>query len=329
MIKTVYISIFLLSITTICFGQDYIEYHKLINKAEIKIVESDFENSLNHYQKAFEMVDKPFAKDLYNASLCSEKLNNDSITYLLVKQQVQKGIPLKFFKSKYYMHFKKSNFWETLKREEKTLIRLAKQNVNQDYLNKLKELEKLDQKIRKRKYGYPMSDTIRKVDSINMLKLVSLIDKFGYPSENVIGIKIPKIITWVKPHNIALRHYFQPQNIVLRHYFQSIANGIVNEDVLGNRLSSALKNGDICPVQYSIWEDFRYKAVNKRHKYGIYAVVLENGQFRKNELNNIDEINKYRIEIGIGTYDEYVSKIIFQENQNEFYFGINDGIISL
>lgn len=315
--KTVYISLFFLSITKISFGQDYIDYHKLINKAEIKIVESDFENSLNHYQKAFELIDKPFAKDLYNASLCSAKSNNDSITYLLVKQQVQKGIPLKFFKSKYYKHFKKSNFWETLKRDEKTLIRLAKLNVNQDYLNKLKELEKLDQKIRKRKYGYPMSDTIRKVDSLNMLKLVSLIDKFGYPSENVIGINNPKK-TWKKP-----------QNIVLKHYFQSIANGIVNKDVLGNRLSSALKNGDICPVQYSIWEDFRYKAVIRRHKYGIYAVVLQNGKFRKNELNNIDEINKYRIEIGIGTYDEYVSKIIFQENQNEFYFGIDEGIISL
>jgi hypothetical protein len=313
--KTVYISIFLLSITKICFGQDYIDYFKLINKAEIKIVESDFESSLNHYQKAFELIDKPFAKDLYNASLCSAKSNNDSVTYLLVKQQVQKGIPLKIFRSKYYKHFKKSNFWELLKREEKTLIRLAKVNVNQDYLNKLKELEKLDQKIRKRKYGYPMSDTIRKVDSLNMIKLVSLIDKFGYPSENVIGINNPKK-TWKKP-----------QNIVLRHYFQSIANGIVNEDVLGNRLSSALKNGDICPVQYSVWEDFRYKAVNKRHKYGIYAVILENGKFRKNELNNINEINKYRIEIGIGTYDEYVSKIIFQENQNEFYFGINEGII--
>lgn len=101
--KTVYISIFLLSITKICFSQDYIDYHKLINKAEIKIVESDFENSLNHYQKAFEMVDKLFAKDLYNTSLCSAKSNNDSITYLLVKQQVKKGIPLKFFQSSMFI----------------------------------------------------------------------------------------------------------------------------------------------------------------------------------------------------------------------------------
>lgn len=83
-----------------CFAQNYIDYHKEINHAELKIVESDFQNSLNHYQKAFELVDKPFAKDLYNASLCSTKLNNHSLTYVLVKQQVKKGIPLKFFKSK-------------------------------------------------------------------------------------------------------------------------------------------------------------------------------------------------------------------------------------
>lgn len=193
-----------------CFAQNYIDYHKEINHAELKIVESDFQNSLNHYQKAFELVDKPFAKDLYNASLCSTKLNNHSLTYVLVKQQVKKGIPLKFFKSKKYKNFRKSNFGDSLKKEEKTLIRVAKQNVNQDYLSELKELDRLDQKIRKRKYGYPMSDTIVKVDSLNMIKLLKLIDNYGYPSENIIGITNPKR-TFAKPQNIVLRHFFQNQ----------------------------------------------------------------------------------------------------------------------
>lgn len=55
-----------------------------------------------------------------------------------------------------------------------------------------------------------MSDTIAKVDSLNMIKLLKLIDNYGYPSENIIGITNPKR-TFAKPQNIVLRHFFQNQ----------------------------------------------------------------------------------------------------------------------
>jgi len=295
-----------------CFAQNYINYHKEINNAELKIVESDFQNSLNNYQKAFELVDKPFAKDLYNASLCSEKSKNDSLTYILVKQQLQKGIPLKFFKSKSYKHFQKSKYWKELKKEEKNLIKLFKQNVNQSYLSELKEIEKLDQRIRKRKYGYPRSDTIAQVDSLNMSKLVELINKYGYSSENIIGITNPK------------RTFVKPQNIVLRHFFQGQTLEKAKQNELGKILITALENGEICPIQYSVWEDIRYYAIHKKHKYGITVVIEQNKTYRRNELKNIEELDVNRRKIGIGTFDEYVSKIIFQKNQSEFFFGIDD-----
>lgn len=91
----------------------------------------------------------------------------------------------------------------------------------------------------------------------------------------------------------------------------------------------ALENGEICPIQYSVWEDMRYFRIHRKHKFGVLAVVLENKKYRKNKLKNILELNKNRMEIGIGTYDNYVRKIIFQESQDEFYFGINEGVIEL
>ena len=120
-------------------------------------------------------------------------------------------------------------------------------------IHKLEELDRLDQKIRNKKYGYPMSDTIRKVDSLNVLKLISLIDEYGYTSENIIGIKNPK------------KTYQKPQNIVRRHYFQRQTVKKENQNIFSNRINSALENGEICPIQYSVWEDFRYKGL----KYGV------------------------------------------------------------
>ncbi|MEM6298444.1 MAG: hypothetical protein AAF740_07135, partial [Bacteroidota bacterium] len=76
-------------------------------------------------------------------------------------------------------------------------------------------------------------------------------------------------------------------------------------------------------------EDIRYLKVNKKHKFSVHAVVLEDGESRRNKLKNLVVIDKNRTAIGIGTYDEYVRKIIFQADQGEFYFGIKDGIIKL
>lgn len=315
--KTAYIPIILILAANHCFAQNYIDYHKVINSAELQIVECDFQRSLNYYQKAFELVDRPFAKDLYNASLCATKLKYDSIAYVFIRKQLQKGIPRKFFHSKAFKSFRKSQCWQTIKEEEKALLETSKRHVNETLLSELEELERLDQKIRKRKYGYPMSDTIRKVDSLNMIRLVSLISEHGYPGENRIGVSNP------------VNSFDKPQNVVLRHFFQGQTLKEAQENALGDMLSAALRNGEISPVQYAIWEDLRYLTIHKKHKYGIPAVVLQNKKYRRNNLKNISEISENRKKVGLGTYDEYISKIIFQEKQNEFYFGISQGVIEL
>lgn len=311
------ISIILVSFTIPSYGQNYINYYTIINKAEVKIVTSEYEKSLDLYQKAFKLVKHPFSKDLYNASLCAAKTGKDSTTYTLIKKLVTKGVPLKFFRNKTYKPFRKTKYWKELKHTEKELLKLAENNLNKSLLNQLKKIEVLDQKIRKKKFGYPMSDTIRKVDSINMVDLIGLIDRFGYPSENKIGVKNPK------------KTFQQPHNIVLRHFFQGQSSTVSQKNILGERLMNALKKGALCPKQYSVWEDIRYFTIHKKYKYGIYGVVLENKKYRRNGLKNIAEINEHRQKIGIGTYDDHVSKIIFQENQDEFYFGINEGIVKV
>lgn len=303
----------MLFIAKICNSQNYIAYHKTINKAELKVVESDFKKSLEYYQIAFNSVNKPFNKDLYNASLCAVKSGNDSIANMLIRQMILKGTRLKYFKNKSFKRFRKSKFWKQLKQDENRLLEIANQNINKKLFSQLKNLDESDQAIRKRRFGYPMSDTIRKVDSINMIKLIRIFDEFGYPDENVLGVKNPK-------------YYYSPQMIVLRHFYQGQSIEQAKENILGDFIFKELERGKICPLIYSNWEDKRFSRIHKKNKYGTVAVVYSNKKYYKNELSNIPELDKNREKIGIGTYNDYVLKTIFQENQDEFYFGIYEGI---
>ena len=47
-------------------------YHNLVNKAELAICEEDFRAALDNYGLAFRKIDRPFAADLYNASLAAQ-----------------------------------------------------------------------------------------------------------------------------------------------------------------------------------------------------------------------------------------------------------------
>ena len=126
---------------------------------------SEYEISLKHYQEAFDMFDNQFSKDLYNASICALKIGNDTLAHNFTKKMIFKGVSLKSLKGKTFMRFKKTNYWKDLKKIEQMY---SNNSINIQLVKRLKKIESKDQKIRKKRFGYPMSDTIRKVDGLNM-----------------------------------------------------------------------------------------------------------------------------------------------------------------
>ncbi len=56
---------------------DYRNYYKTINRAELKIVDSLYNDALTIYDSAFSIVAKPFGKDFHNAALLAIIVGND------------------------------------------------------------------------------------------------------------------------------------------------------------------------------------------------------------------------------------------------------------
>src|SRR5882672_7729778 len=64
---------FIISCTsiTVLASNDYLQYYKLTNQAELEIVDSSYAKALHYYEEAFTKVDYSFARDHYNAALCA------------------------------------------------------------------------------------------------------------------------------------------------------------------------------------------------------------------------------------------------------------------
>ena len=73
------------------FSQEYKQYAQLINKAEISAIHDSFSTSLNYYQQAFSLYKNGFCKDYYNAAVCAEKLNNQTIASEYLNKVYQTG----------------------------------------------------------------------------------------------------------------------------------------------------------------------------------------------------------------------------------------------
>ncbi|MFK7947580.1 MAG: hypothetical protein AB8G11_08325 [Saprospiraceae bacterium] len=186
--KLVIILFLSLIYSLICKGQKTNKYFESIYKAELSICDNNYKKASKHYKNAFKAHSSPFNKDYQNALLCNCMIKNKKmVTYYFsllrnrdvnidgqVESKCRKTIGVSYWSNLYDIPIIYS--------------------IDTTYKRELKEILKKDQAIRKysiRKnptnhYDYN-SDTIRYVDSLNLLKLKQLIDEKGFPSEAKVG----------------------------------------------------------------------------------------------------------------------------------------------
>jgi hypothetical protein len=82
-------------------------YNSLINQAEVAICDSNYSIAFEHYTKAFDLLEYPFAQDIYNASICSIMIRDFQSTLQLSQRLVLKGCELEFFYKSSYKEFRK------------------------------------------------------------------------------------------------------------------------------------------------------------------------------------------------------------------------------
>jgi hypothetical protein len=183
----------------------------------------------------------------------------------------------------------------------KTEIQKQKLKFNSDYSNEIKRIFKEDQRARgaknmriAEKYRVCQSqgncsenkisqyraalDEWNYIDSTNIVQLLSLINKYGFPSENVVG-----------------QNEYDKAHIIMLHFDRD-----TNNVILGPILDSALFAGKIKPRDYAWIVDRRYMSVGKNPPY-FHIPTVNYEMLSAEEKANVD---LRRIQIGLGKVSE-------------------------
>ena len=95
-----FLFLFLISFITFSQENSNSDYLLIRQKAELEIINENYEQALKYYNQAFETVKNPFAVDLYHAVVCKNLLgdfeNSKPYLYKLAKM----GIPIKKLEEK-------------------------------------------------------------------------------------------------------------------------------------------------------------------------------------------------------------------------------------
>jgi hypothetical protein len=300
--KTWYVLLFSgLFITSLQAQTPSKEYYELISKAEKLYEAKDYKNSALSYSEAFKTLGwKGIPNDRYNAA-CSYALANllDSAFFQLdVIVNKSNYINLNQISNDEDLNnLHKDKRWEALI----SLIKINKEkkekNLNTELVKELEIIFEKDQQPRndiktvQSQFG-PQSDEMKahwrmiaKNDSINLISIISILDKHGWLGPDAIGEKGNSTLFLVIQHAaIATQQKYLPM------------------------MREAVKKGNARPSSLALLEDRVLLRTGKNQIYGSQI-----GTDPKTNLNYVlplddpDNVDKRRAEVGLPPLADYVS----------------------
>lgn len=279
--------------------ENYLDYQKVINKAELNLIRGQKNESLNNYYSVLTTSKGNFCKDIYNALLLSSELSKKDTFFVFLNLLLPKGLENSYL-NKHFKNFQKYPEWDSFLTKNK-----AHSNIDHILKTKIDSLEVIDQEFRIKKGSYEIyGDTIRTIDSLNMEFLFELIAKKQFPGENEIGI-----------NNFAGR---QGYDIVFHHYTQSTSLDKKKYKITPLLVNLVLQ-GRLKPNKVSHWLEMQ----NGEFTTGVFDVLsfIVNGKETGYFVPNYDRrkkiiINEYRKWLGMEALDEYYEKFLFKINNS-------------
>jgi len=294
------IAFFLL--THLTFGQNVPkEYFDFVKSADSLYNSKDFKKSADKYSEAFKANDwKGSSNDRYNAA-CSWALASipDSAFF-----QLDRIATLMNFSN--YKHITtdpdlislhNDNRWKSLLVKIKQNQDKAEANLNKPLVATLDSIFIEDQKYRQqidgieKKYGWVSKEMkdhwkiIKEKDSINLIKVKSILDKYGWLGADVVG----------EQGNITLF-------LVLQHSDQA------TQEKYLPMLRNAVKNGKAQGSSLALLEDRVALGQGKRQIYGSQIGRDPETQiYYVSPLKDPENVDKRRAEVGLGPLSDYVS----------------------
>lgn len=283
------------------------EYYSLVNEAEFFIVENKLKLANEKYIEAFKLQIDFKIVDIVNSLKCSCILN-DTLPSILIKTLEEKNVTNKLIKQDKVL---KKCF-----KAKKIILDNSKATIDENYLKLINAIVDKDQAIRHKPNAYvKYRKEMDSIDNENFIEFISLIEKFGFPSESKIGVS----------NN--LRGYLEWE-IVIRHLFQhaSKINSSLKPETLTKMkeiLNKALLNDDITPMQFAY-----YLELEKNNVYYENWILskLDNNEWGvpQSIIVKMEEIDEKRNQIGLCSIREHIKKTYFENNKklnaHHFYF---------
>lgn len=292
-------------------------YYYYVNQAELMISENNLLGAEKKYEKAREFKTNLYGRDYYNLALLKLKLENSREAIVLLKKLASKGFDLELLLKK--ESFK--TFFET-KKGKKVFTKLKE--VPPSYNVKLRAIydslfvidslagELYDRK----KFNY----SVAKIDSSTIDTFMGLIDQYGFPSEDLIGI-----YGWFsfKPIVSIMSHHSRHQQIGRVIDFVGLINKS-GQDGLINNYSTAMFESYVSSYnQYRSGGKITQWKVKDSLKSTEDHYVFSDSLFTYSTNGNTEAVDNALKLIGLPIFKEGVQLSKFNwENRHDFILGM-------
>jgi hypothetical protein len=302
---------------------DYRNYYETINRAELKLIESHYNDAIAIYDSAFSIVARPFGKDFHNAALCSIILGNNEKAFVYLDKLMGKGLTIEYFNKEIFDPLHKSMEWTDFTKKYDAKHDGIMKSFDLKLRKELENMQKRDQDLD----WLRMSNISHNTDSFaicvyrNMEKINEIIITKGFPDENILGVIM---LPHGSPLWLPIMHYVQVQGVVLSverkvlinkgapsYKIEEVGVDYKKYDLTAILMKASIE-GKFPPHSFANIEEQKYIPV----KYGCRIYIEVNGNRAYVNYSNVEahKIDSIRNNIGLESLSDYRKKFDFFEN---------------
>jgi hypothetical protein len=290
----------------IVFSQsNYKNYHTEARSIESHILDSSYIKAVKLYKNLFCKYDFIFAEDCFRAAQTAAFINDTINSFLFLERAVRQGVTIKrIVNDSLLTDLKKVKYWSRFESNYDSIRTKYIAGIDWDLRGKINQFYDLDQKFRDKHELHPWNFIWRPLIWIKWKKttkdiveknMIPIIKKYGFPNEKLIGLDDASFHQKQKHDRLKSNYAF----MILIHYFS-----IPRPTDLNELLLSEIKTGNVHPKEYASLIDFQASFGKGKYYKGLHY----NEWHRSKNENELEEINKNRVEIGLDSFETYLKK---------------------
>lgn len=309
--------IWFLIFNSFLFGQDYIEYQKIINRIDEDIFSKNYQLANERFDSLHTNFDFIYSRHCFKAlQICSVREDSLNAGKWLEKSFLQ-GVPIWMIRSNNLTKqlFNYSTTASIIKNYD-SLHSIYKKSINDSLRNKIDSLYEIDQEFTKKvNNGFILfRETYHGLrwykNNQKQFKILNeIIDKYGYPGERLIGLpeSFEDSMLTIEQFNFWGPSLMETKSYIMLIHYYSNPRADINNKLLKNVIL-----GNLPPSHFAAINDFMAKWGNKKYgEFNYYNVWHEDPDNSHNA-----EIETRRNLIGLNSCEhQNRNMLVFRERR--------------